>query len=63
METIKDLVCGMALEKQKSAATLNFDGKIYHFCSKRCRDNFSHYPDSYIQSWLGLYRKGDAYEQ
>ncbi len=63
METIKDLVCGMELDKQKSIATFSFNGKRYHFCSKKCRDNFSDYPSSYIQSWLGMYREGDVYEQ
>jgi putative ABC transport system ATP-binding protein len=35
-----DPVCGMVVEREKAAATLNFDGITYYFCSKGCRAEF-----------------------
>ena len=35
-----DPVCGMSLEKDKAAATLEQDGVRYHFCSRGCRAEF-----------------------
>jgi Cu+-exporting ATPase len=44
----KDLVCGMELEKEKSAGSYDYKGKTYHFCSEECRDQFSKNPGDYI---------------
>ncbi len=55
METIKDLVCGMEIEREKSGCTFDYQGKIYHFCSRRCKEIFSKDPTSYIKSWLNMY--------
>ncbi len=39
--SIRDLVCGMDLDpKSPSAVSLEHDGKVYYFCSTRCRDAF-----------------------
>ena len=35
-----DPVCGMAIEREKAAATLERDGTTYYFCSKGCRAEF-----------------------
>jgi putative ABC transport system ATP-binding protein len=35
-----DPVCGMVVEREKAAATLDLDGTTYYFCSKGCRAEF-----------------------
>jgi putative ABC transport system ATP-binding protein len=35
-----DPVCGMAVEREKAAATLGWAGTTYYFCSKGCRAEF-----------------------
>jgi len=35
-----DPVCGMAVEREKAAATLEWAGTTYYFCSKGCRAEF-----------------------
>ncbi|HET7009461.1 MAG TPA: ATP-binding cassette domain-containing protein [Anaerolineales bacterium] len=35
-----DPVCGMSLEKEKAAATLELDGGQHYFCSRGCRAEF-----------------------
>ncbi len=49
MEKVKDLVCGMEIDNDKSKDRFDFEGKTYHFCSESCRDNFSKSPGSYIK--------------
>lgn len=38
--SVKDPVCGMAVEREKAAATLEWAGTTYYFCSKGCRAEF-----------------------
>lgn len=38
MET--DPVCGMAIDRERAAATLEWEGKTYYFCSKGCKREF-----------------------
>jgi Cu+-exporting ATPase len=45
----KDLVCGMEIEKEKSAGSFDYKGKTYHFCSEKCRSDFSKAPEKYIK--------------
>jgi YHS domain-containing protein len=49
MEKFKDFVCGMEIDRDKSAGSFDYQGKTYHFCSESCRDNFSKNPGSYIK--------------
>lgn len=37
---VRDPVCGMLLEPDHAAATLNSDGQTLHFCSQGCRNEF-----------------------
>jgi putative ABC transport system ATP-binding protein len=37
---VVDPVCGMSLEKEKAAASLELDGRHYYFCSRGCRAEF-----------------------
>jgi YHS domain-containing protein len=49
MEKVRDFVCGMEIDKEKSTGSFDYQGKTYHFCSERCRDDFSKNPSSYIK--------------
>ena len=35
-----DPVCGMDVAADQAAASFDYGGKTYHFCSVRCRDQF-----------------------
>ncbi len=37
----KDPVCGMNIDNRKSEIIYYFQGDIYHFCSRDCRDKFA----------------------
>jgi len=43
-----DPVCGMAVTRDKAAATYDYQGKTYYFCSTACRDNFTKDPQKYL---------------
>ncbi len=45
----KDPVCGMQVDEDKAAATVDFEGKTYHFCSGACKENFEESPHRYIE--------------
>ena len=49
MEKIKDLVCGMEIDKDESAASYDYQGKTFHFCSEGCRNEFTNSPGVYIK--------------
>ena len=46
--TAIDPVCGMTVDPAKAAATLQHNGKTYHFCSKGCAAKFQAAPDKYL---------------
>lgn len=46
-EKDKDPVCGMTVETAKAKTSVHA-GRLYHFCSKGCRDKFEASPGSYI---------------
>ena len=43
-----DEVCGMSIEAETAAASIEFQGKTYYFCSDRCRRMFEEHPDRYV---------------
>lgn len=45
---LKDPVCGMPVDKKTAAATYEYQGKTYYFCSTTCRDNFTKDPQKYL---------------
>jgi P-type Cu+ transporter len=47
MAIVTDPVCGMRIDPEDAAATVEHDGKTYYFCSEVCRDVFVADPDSY----------------
>jgi YHS domain-containing protein len=44
----KDPVCGMQVDEDKAAATDDFEGKTYRFCSTACKERFQESPHRYI---------------
>lgn len=43
-----DPVCGMTVEREKAPAAMEFEGSMYYFCAKGCRDEFQQAPDKYL---------------
>ncbi len=41
-----DPVCGMAVE-QETAINIEWEGKLFYFCAKGCRDEFANQPDQF----------------
>jgi len=44
-----DPVCGMTIDKDDAARSVQHDGSSYYFCSPGCADKFEADPDSYLQ--------------
>jgi Cu+-exporting ATPase len=44
----KDPVCGMMVEPESAAATSEYNGKTYYFCSVDCKEEFEEDPESYL---------------
>lgn len=47
-DKVKDLVCGMEVDKETANGTFEYKGKTYYFCSLSCRDEFAKEPDKYM---------------
>lgn len=43
----RDVVCGMQVDPARAAATSEFNGKVYVFCSKGCKTKFDARPSGY----------------
>jgi len=48
--TERDPVCGMAVDPQRAKASVEHDGKTFHFCSPGCADKFRANPEKYPAS-------------
>ncbi|MFQ5865637.1 MAG: heavy metal translocating P-type ATPase [bacterium] len=46
--TVKDPVCGMDIDPNNVAASEEYEGKTYHFCSAACHDKFKAEPEKYV---------------
>ena len=44
-----DPVCGMELLSGEAAATVQYGGKTYYFCSDECLERFEKQPTIYIE--------------
>ena len=49
----KDPVCGMTVDASKAAASIDYEGKLYHFCCKGCAEKFKTDPAKYLSSGSG----------
>lgn len=47
-QSSKDPVCGTAIGRNTAPEMYCYNGKIFHFCSKSCRDKFSKKPGRYL---------------
>ena len=46
----RDIVCGMEVEEDKAAASSEYKGKEYYFCSEYCKKEFDQNPEKYISA-------------
>ncbi len=44
---VKDPVCGMTIEEADAAATSEYRGRTYYFCSVDCKEEFDQNPEDY----------------
>ena len=62
---IKDHVCIMPLDIEMAAASSEYNGNIYYFCSLDCKKAFDEKPFKYIGGYVGqwyLWREINARE-
>lgn len=43
-----DPVCGMEVQPDSAAASVEFEGNTYYFCSQQCADTFNSDPTRYV---------------
>jgi YHS domain-containing protein len=46
----RDPVCGMELRPGQEGASITYQGRTYHFCSRECRDLFAKNPAEYLKT-------------
>lgn len=46
----KDFACGMDLAEGEIADTMQYDGKVYGFCSKECKAEFAKDPQQHLSN-------------
>ena len=44
----RDHVCDMDVEERTAAATTEYAGDTYYFCSEECKRKFESDPESYV---------------
>ena len=50
---VKDPVCGMTVNPQNAAASINYKGQTYYFCSALCKTMFEREPEKYVNIGQG----------
>jgi Cu+-exporting ATPase len=45
----KDVVCGMNVREDRAAATSDYKGQKYYFCSEQCKRGFDQNPEKYLR--------------
>jgi len=48
-EPATDPVCGMRISRSTAAASDNYRGHPYFFCSKECQERFAREPTAYVE--------------
>jgi putative ABC transport system ATP-binding protein len=43
-----DPVCGMTVEREKAVAMMEYEGTMYYFCARGCRDEFAQEPEKFV---------------
>ena len=44
----KDPVCGMEVDPEEAAASVEHEGKTYYFCAEGCKEKFESEPEKFI---------------
>jgi Cu+-exporting ATPase len=47
-EQVKDPVCGMTIDEDQAAATVEYQGQLYYFCAPGCKTAFEQEPEKYV---------------
>ena len=47
--TVKDPVCGMTVDPDRTEHHVDYKGETFHFCSARCHDKFVAAPEQYLK--------------
>ena len=47
-EMVEDPVCGMRIGPDDAAATAEYEGKLFYFCSETCHEGFVANPATYV---------------
>ena len=50
MATVKDPVCSMEIDSAKAAATSEYEGTTYYFCSVACQQLFAANPAKFVDT-------------
>jgi Cu+-exporting ATPase len=48
MAMVEDPVCGMRIDSEEAAGTIDHGGATYYFCSQSCFDAFRANPSAYV---------------
>jgi YHS domain-containing protein len=48
-ESVTDPVCGMRITRASAAASDNYRGHLYFFCSRECHERFRQKPTAYVE--------------
>jgi YHS domain-containing protein len=46
--TVNDPVCGMEVRAESGAASSDYGGERFYFCSEGCKQKFDAHPDLYV---------------
>ena len=49
MAMVEDPVCGMRIESEEAAGTIEYGGKTYYFCSASCKAQFDRSPSRFAK--------------
>ncbi len=48
-EKVVDPVCGMEVDKDKAAGSVEYQGETYYFCGAMCEEKFEKDPEKYVE--------------
>jgi len=48
VEMTVDPVCGMSVDKEQAPVTAEYDGRLFYFCARGCRDEFLETPEQFL---------------
>lgn len=53
-EMVVDPVCGMSVDQESAPAQTTYDGQIFYFCARGCRDEFVEAPERFLTEQAGV---------